>query len=145
MTIPKLPLYSKLSQKHLDFVSEHIRKPYWTDSITRELNGATGEIFTPQSFAKDLVEEAYEINPLGKDENALEPTCGNGNILGEMLIKLLKEGKGFKSALQSLKGIEIEPDTAELCRQRLLCGQTHLRHIVDKNIITGDYIEMFLK
>ena len=29
-------------------------------------------------------------------------------------------------------------DNVDLCRERLLCGQEHLRHIVEKNIVCAD-------
>jgi hypothetical protein len=30
------------------------------------------------------------------------------------------------------------PDNVKLCQDRLLCGQEHLRHIVEQNIVCAD-------
>jgi hypothetical protein len=33
------------------------------------------------------------------------------------------------------------PDNVKLTQDRLLCGQEHLRHIVEKNIVEADGLE----
>ena len=53
----------------------------------------------------------------------------------------LKNGIDFETALSSLYGVDLMQDNVDLCRDRLLCGQEHLRHIVEKNIVQGNALE----
>ena len=55
-----------------------------------------------------------------------------------MLIRKLENGIDFETALGTIYGVDLMPDNVDLCRERLLCGQEHLRHIVEKNIVCHD-------
>ena len=44
----------------------------------------------------------------------------------------------FEQALQTIYCVDLMPDNVKLCQDRLLCGQEHLRHIVEKNIVCAD-------
>ena len=50
----------------------------------------------------------------------------------------LAAGIDHETALGQLYGVEFQPDSTEICRNRLLQGQEHLRHIVEKNIVCAD-------
>ncbi len=120
-----------------------------------------GEVFTnPREVNAmlDLVrDESYRL-----DSRFLEPACGDGNFLIEILrrkLSLLKDIKSpteweFKSliAVGSCYGIELLEDNAEACRERLfgeVLGQIgkkgstsgyeeSLRYMLRKNIVCGD-------
>ena len=120
-----------------------------------------GEVFTnPREVNAmlDLVrDESFRL-----DSRFLEPACGDGNFLIEILrrkLSLLKDLKSqteleFKSliAVGSCYGIDILPDNAEACRERLFSevmsqigkkGSTtgyeeSLRYMLKKNIVCGD-------
>lgn len=47
-------------------------------------------------------------------------------------------GIDFEQALKTIYDVDIMMDNVELCRDRLLCGQEHLRHIVERNIVCHD-------
>jgi hypothetical protein len=120
-----------------------------------------GEVFTnPREVNAmlDLVrDESYRL-----DSRFLEPACGDGNFLIEILrrkLSLLKDIKSqtereFKSliAVGSCYGIDILPDNAEACRERLfaevMCRmgkkdyldgyEESLQYMLQKNIVCGD-------
>ncbi len=120
-----------------------------------------GEVFTnPREVNAmlDLVrDESFRL-----DSRFLEPACGDGNFLIEILrrkLSLLKDIKSpteweFQSliAVGSCYGIELLEDNAEACRQRLFaevreqigkkgCTQGYeesLRYMLKKNIVCGD-------
>ena len=120
-----------------------------------------GEVFTnPREVNAmlDLVrDESFRL-----DSRFLEPACGDGNFLIEILRRkrsLLKDIKSpteweFKSliAVGSCYGIELLEDNAEACRERLfeeVMGQIgkkgstsgyeeSLRYMLRKNIVCGD-------
>jgi len=66
---------------------------------------------------------------------------GDGQFLGEVLIRKMENGIDFESALSSIYGVDLMSDNIELCQERLLCGQEHLRHIVEKNIVCSNALE----
>lgn len=86
-----------------------------------------GEVFTAPREVKamcDLVPIISEI-----DATVLEPTCGNGNFLVEILARKLKTVEQMPSdvrllyairALTSIYGIDLMPDNVAESRQRML-------------------------
>jgi type I restriction-modification system DNA methylase subunit len=73
-----------------------------------------------------------------KTKTFIDPACGNGQFLSEVLIKKLEFGIDFETALKTIYGIDIMLDNIKVCRNRLLCGQEEYRYIVDKNIVCDD-------
>lgn len=101
-----------------------------------------GQFFTPTEEAKDAVESMFELDPtLFTDQNKtiIDPVgCGSGDLLLECLIKKIECGVTHEQALKTLYGVDIMQDNVDLCRERLLCGQEHLRPIVERNIVCAD-------
>ena len=71
-------------------------------------------------------------------KTACDASCGDGAFLGEILIRKVENGIEFEKALSTIYGVDIMQDNVDLCRERLLCGQEHLRPIVEKNIVCAD-------
>ena len=140
-----------------------------TQIKSRDRVAAHGEVFTnPREVNAmlDLVKPETER----LDSRFLEPACGDGNFLIEILRRKLAicetrvKSKQYTQlqyeenavlAISSIYGIELLPDNAEACRQRLLdcfteqyhnlfkskCKETCIeavRYILSKNIILGD-------
>ncbi|MBM6895562.1 MULTISPECIES: hypothetical protein [Desulfovibrionaceae] len=131
---------------------------------------AHGEVFTAEREVKamcDLV--ADECSRI--DSRFLEPACGNGNFLAEVLRRKLevvkrRYGKSRHEyeryavlALSSLYGVDILSDNAEECRIRLLNlwneeyyntlaapvdGEllAAVRYILERNILCGDALTL---
>ena len=88
-----------------------------------------GEVFTAEREVKAMCDLANECERI--DSRFLEPACGNGNFLAEILArKLSVVRKKYKKstvdyeknsllAVSSLYGVDIMQDNAEECRQRL--------------------------
>jgi type I restriction-modification system DNA methylase subunit len=99
-----------------------------------------GEVFTPEHIVKDMLsfleEEAW--NP---EKTFLDPACGNGNILIEVLKEKISHGIDPEKALSTIYGIDIMPDNIEECKTRLL-KETDVKYkaIVDKNIKCGNFL-----
>lgn len=125
-----------------------------------------GEVFTPPELVNDMLDlVAHECERI--DSRFLEPACGDGNFLAEVLRrKLLTVDKRNPRArdrwerdailsLCSLYGIDLLPDNIAICRERLL-GIVSAAHaarfkaplpdeaaraaayILSKNIVQGD-------
>lgn len=102
---------------------------------------ATGEVFTPTNRVTLELDKLETVNPtLFSDptKTFLDNSCGDGQFLGEVLIRKVQAGIDFETALGTIYGVEFMQDNVELCRRRLLCGQAHFRHIVEKNIVCAD-------
>lgn len=132
-----------------------------------------GEVFTAEREVKamcDLVKQETERI----ESRFLEPACGNGNFLAEVLrrkLEVVKNRYGKSSfdyerysvlAMTSLYGIDILEDNVEECRQRLFeiwnnkyivnvksqineqCREA-VRFILHKNILCGDALTMLQK
>ena len=91
---------------------------------------ATQEIFTPTEMVKDLLDKLNPSLFADIDQPFVDPTVGDGQFLGEVLIRKMENGSTFEQALQTIYGVDLMQDNVRLCQDRLLCGQEHLRHIV---------------
>jgi hypothetical protein len=129
-----------MSNPMLDKAIDHVRNRSYMSGIDREKSRikATGEVFTPTSLVNEiLVNLPAELftNPA---KTFLDNSCGDGQFLGEVLIRKIENGIDFEQALGAIYGVDLMQDNVDLCRERLLCGREDLRHIVEKNIVCAD-------
>ncbi len=129
-----------------------------------------GEVFTSTREVNamlDLVKQETERI----DSRFLEPACGTGNFLAEVLERKLRvvEARYRKSQLEyernavlavsSIYGIDILDDNCQACRARLLCifdqkytarykatakeeCRSAVRYILERNIVWGDALTL---
>ena len=114
-------------------IIEHTRNRAYMSGIDRDQLRikATSEVFTPTPLVQELldtIDQTLFTDPL---KTFLDPSCGDGQFLSEILIRKIENGSTFEQALGSLYGVDLMKDNVELCRERLLCGQEHLRHILE--------------
>ena len=85
------------------------------------------------------------------DKTFLEPSCGNGNFLVEILerkLKLCKTATDVSRAYASIYGIDILPDNVRESKDRMLamCPEyadvAKAKSILDHNIICGDSLKI---
>ena len=138
--------------------------------VSRQRVADHGEVYTAKREVcamLDLVKEETERI----DSRFLEPACGNGNFLVEILSRKMETVRrqfvrnryeydlASAQAVSSMYGVELLPDNVEACRQRLLTQylDTYRQHLhVDaspelvrcisfllrKNILCGDALTM---
>jgi hypothetical protein len=75
---------------------------------------------------------------LDPSKTFIDPSCGDGQFLGEVLIRKMENGSSFEQALSTVYGVDLMQDNVKLCRERLLCGREDLRHVVERNIVCHD-------
>lgn len=121
-------------------VIDHIRNRSYMSGIDRNVIRvkATQEIFTPTSMVRDILGSLDQSLFSDLIQDFIDPTCGDGQFLGEVLIRKMENGSTFEQALRTIYGVDLMPDNVKLCQDRLLCGQEHLRHIVEQNIVCAD-------
>lgn len=117
-------------------VIDHIRNRSYMSGVDRDRNRIlkTQEVFTPTEKVQTLLNE-YSDQFQDPNQKFLDPSCGDGQFLGEVLIRKMENGSTFEQALETIYGVDLMPDNVELCRERLLCGRNDLAHIVNRNIV----------
>ena len=119
---------------------KHLRDREYMSGVERDRNRikATGEVFTPTP----LVQEVLNALPVelftDTTKTFIDPSCGDGQFLSEVIIRKMEHGSTFEQALSTVYGIDLMPDNVDECRRRLLCGMEQYRHIVERNIVCGD-------
>lgn len=138
--------------------------------VSRQRVADHGEVYTARREVcamLDLVKEETERI----DSRFLEPACGTGNFLVEILSRKMEAvRKQFSrnrfeydlasaQAVSSMYGVELLPDNVATCRQRLMCQyvETYRQHLsaevptelercirflLKKNILCGDALTM---
>jgi type I restriction-modification system DNA methylase subunit len=99
---------------------------------------ANGEVFTPTVLVQEILDQLPQELFQDATKTFLDNSCGDGQFLGEVLIRKIENGIDFETALITIYGVDLMQDNVDLCRARLLCGQEHLRHIVERNIVCHD-------
>jgi len=124
----------------IDYIKNHTRNRNYMSGVERDKSRIkqTGECFTPTPLVQEMLEQIPPENFTDPTKTFLDPSCGDGQFLSEILIKKVENGIDFETALSTIYGVDLMQDNVELCRERLLCGQEHLRHIVMKNIVCHD-------
>lgn len=99
---------------------------------------ATAEVFTPTQTVQQMLDKADQSNFTDHTKIILDQSCGDGQFLGEALIRKIENGIDFEITLSTMYGVDLMQDNVDLCRERLLCGREDLRHIVERNIVCAD-------
>jgi type I restriction-modification system DNA methylase subunit len=121
-------------------IINHIRNRTYMGGVEREKTRvkATGEVFTPTPLVQEILDKLPSEVFTDPTKTFLDPSCGDGQFLGEVLIRKMENGSTFEQALSTIYGVDLMQDNVDLCRERLLCGRKDLRHIVEKNIVCHD-------
>ena len=129
-----------------------------TQVKSKERVSAHGEVFTAEREVKAMCDMIND-ECLRTESTFLEPACGDGNFLAEILTRKLSAIKNDPDylrksliALSSLYGIDILDDNVRICQQRLYAiwdesfafsesERTRAREIVSRNIVCGDTLK----
>lgn len=124
----------------LSDIIDHIRNRSYMSGVERDKARvkATGEVFTPTPLVQEILDQLPNEQFRDPAKTFLDPSCGDGQFLGEVLIRKMENGSTFEQALSTVYGVDLMQDNIDLCRERLLCGREELRHIVEKNIVCAD-------
>lgn len=124
----------------LEQITDHIRNRSYMGGVERDQLRvkATGEVFTPTELVRHVLKQLPNEQFQDPTKTFLDNSCGDGQFLGEVLIRKIENGSTFEQALSTVYGVDLMIDNVDLCRKRLLCGREDLRHIVEQNIYQAD-------
>ena len=125
---------------------------------SRERVKKLGEVFTPPQIVKEMCDFFNEYGAWSNiDSTILEPSCGTGNFLVEILERKLAYCHDIKEGLRALKaiwGIDIMQDNVDESKERMrqiFFGKfdnisshykSEVNQILDHNIICGDSLKI---
>lgn len=95
-----------------------------------------GEVFTAEREVKSMCDLIPDWNG-----NVLEPACGNGNFLLEVLKRKIEFGIDPLQAASEIYGVDIQEDNVQEAIDRLCEIVPNARNIFKKNIVCGDFLK----
>ena len=124
----------------LDTYIKHLRDREYMSGTDRDKVRvkATGEVFTPTPLVQEILDQLDPVLFTDPAKTFIDPSCGDGQFLSEVLIRKLENGHSLEQALSTIYGVDLMADNVRLTQDRLLCGHEELRHIVEKNIVNHD-------
>jgi type I restriction-modification system DNA methylase subunit len=110
-----------------------------------------GEVYTPISLINEMLNK-LPIEQWTEAKTFLEPSCGNGNFLVEILKKKVQTTGNILEALNLIYGIDIMDDNITESKKRLFQTAIELglndtdmisaQQIIDRNIIVGNALNI---
>ena len=79
-----------------------------------------GEVFTPEHIVLEMIALIADSIWSDKEYICLEPTCGNGNFVVEVIKKKIACGLSIFQAVNTTFGMDIMEDNIFECRERVL-------------------------
>ena len=122
---------------------KHLRDREYMSGVDRDTvrTKSTGEVFTPTPLVQEILDQLDPTLFEDPTKTFIDPSCGDGQFLSEVLIRKLEAGHDFATALSTIYGVDLMPDNVRLTQDRLLCGHEELRAIVEKNIVQANTLE----
>ena len=116
------------------------------------------EVFTPKHIVKDMCDLVPAEMWVNVDTTFLEPACGTGNFLVEILERKFKLCENWEDGLKALKsvyGVDIQQDNVEEAKGRLF--EMYIKRfpkspaisgliaaqILENNIVCGNFIKEY--
>lgn len=108
----------------------------------------TAEDFTPPHLVNQMLDKLH--SNWSAEENYLDPACGDGNFLVEVLKRKLQNGQDELLAIGQVWGVELMEDNVELCKMRLLDmisekNKNIAKTMLDKNIVCSSIFDWDIK
>lgn len=104
----------------------------------------TAEIFSPTPLVQKMLDKLEEENSelfSNPTKTFLDPSCGDGQFLSEVVIrKMERSGCTLEEALSTTYGVELMEDNVKLCKERLAGPNPteEILTILDTNIVCAD-------
>lgn len=127
---------------------DHVRNRSYMSGIERDKLRIkkTAEVFTPTKLVQKMLDKMEKNDPTtftDPEKTFLDPTCGDGQFLTEVVIlKMEKSGCSLEQALSTTYGVELMQDNVDLCKERLEGPNPteEIKKILNKNIVCNDFL-----
>ena len=107
--------------KIIEYIDKYSKRLFLERLIkTKERVSEHGEVFTPNHIVLEMISLIDDSTWSDKEYIALEPTCGNGNFVVEIIKKKISCGLTIYQAVNTTFGMDIQDDNIFECRVRVL-------------------------
>ena len=125
---------------------------YATDTRKSRRKGtnSTQEFFTPWTIVKKMCDKIPQSDWSNPEKTFLEPSLGNGNFVLAIIYYRLNAGIDWKTALETIYGVELMEDNVEECRERVLAlldamdidyDREEALSIMRRNLVCSDFFK----
>jgi hypothetical protein len=99
----------------------HLRNRDYMSGVERDKSRvkATGEVFTPTPLVQEMLDQLPPEVFTDSAKTFLEPSCGDGQFLSEVVIRKMENGSTYEQALSTVYGIDLMEDNCRECIKRL--------------------------
>lgn len=113
----------------IEQIISYARERDYMSGVERDKNRtkATGEVFTPTLLVQEILDQLMIDLFIDPTKTFLDPTCGDGQFLTEVLIRKMENGSTYEQALSTIYGVDLMKDNCLECIKRL--------YMVDNNQI----------
>lgn len=80
---------------------------------------STGEVFTPTKLVNEILEKLPPEEFKKPERTFLDPSCGDGQFLSEVVIRKIQGGSTYEQALDTTFGVDLMRDNCIACIRRL--------------------------
>ena len=130
----------------LDKFIEHSRNHSYMSGVDRDKLRVkqTAEVFTPTQYVQEILDKLEEEDSelfKNSTKTFLDPSCGDGQFLSEVIIRKMERSNcTLEQALSTTYGVELMEDNIKLCKERLAGPNPtqEILDILDKNIVCHD-------
>lgn len=124
----------------------HCRERVYMSGIERDTLRvkATSEVFTKTEDVQICLDEFEESIWLNVNQKFIDPSCGDGQFLSEVVIRKMERSNcSLEQALSTTYGVELMEDNVKLCKERLAGPNPtqEILDILDKNIVCADALK----
>jgi hypothetical protein len=106
---------------NIEQIIKHLRDREYMSGVDRDRNRvkATGEVYTPTPLVQEILDQIPDEQFSDPTKTFLDPTCGDGQFLSEIIIKKIQAGSTYEQALATTYGADLMPDNCRECIKRL--------------------------
>jgi hypothetical protein len=122
----------------LNEVINHLRDREYMSGVDRDKSRvkATGEVFTPTPLVQEILGQLPLEQFIDHTKTFLDPSCGDGQFLSEVIIKKIENGSTYEQALNTTYGADLMADNCIACIERLYGAE----ECISTEILTGKNI-----
>ena len=89
----------------LNEIKQYLRS--FRERVIDEKREANGEVFTPTALVQEILDEFSSESFTDPTKTFLDPSCGDGQFLSEVIIRKMENGNTYEQALSTTFGVVI--------------------------------------
>ena len=103
-------------------------------------------VFTPSKLVNEMMDKLSDSCPnafLGAKKTCLDPACGDGNFLVEILKRRLNNATSHLDAIKTIYGVDIDQQNVNTTKHRLALGSEDetIWSVLNRNIICANALD----